>query len=341
MIGGGAEAGSLLKLVQDEVLRAGGHPRIRVSLDEAGPSFMKLADQNQLTKVWPDEEFLAKRINCSIGVGTSANTKSFSNIDPAKQAAAAGARRKLQKIFMDRSAKKELRWTVALFPTNAYAQDAEMSREEYAEFVYAACLCDQPNPEAAWKRIAADLDAKAKKLAKARQITVEGPGTALRLSVAGRKWIPCDGRYNMPDGEIFTAPVEDSLEGKITFSFPCCYRGREVEGVTLTFEKGKVTKAAAVKNEAFLLKMLDLDAGARRVGEFAFATNKGIQKFTRSILFDEKIGGTIHMALGAAYPESGGKNVSALHWDMICDLRKEGEVKADGKTILRKGKLFL
>lgn len=340
MIGGGAAASSLLKLVHDEVLRAGGHPRVRVSADGLGCSFFKLANKDQLTKIWPDEEIMARKINASIGIGTAVNTKSLSNSDPSKQALARGARKKLQKIFMDRSAKKELKWVGMHYPTNAYAQDAEMSLEEYADFLYKACLCHKPQPEKAWREISRGLKVKANKLRRVKKITVRGPGTNLSFSVAGRKWIPCDGKYNMPDGEVFTAPLEDSAEGCITFSFPCCYGGREVEGVRLVFKKGKVTEAAAEKNEKFLKKMIEMDAGARRIGEFSFATNSFIKKFTKSILFDEKIGGTIHLALGAAYPECGGKNVSSLHWDMICDLRKEGEVLGDGKVLLRRGKLM-
>jgi aminopeptidase len=163
----------------------------------------------------------------------------------------------------------------------------------------------------------------------------------LVIRVGGRRWKNAAGEHNFPDGEVFTAPLETATRGRVTFSFPALYGGREVEGITLTFAEGRVVEATAAKGADLLQAMLDLDAGARVLGEFAFGTNYGIARFTRNILFDEKIGGTVHLALGAAYPETGGTNRSGLHWDMICDLRSDSEVRADGEVIYRNGKFLI
>jgi len=172
-------------------------------------------------------------------------------------------------------------------------------------------------------------------------VRVVGPETELRLNVAGRTFINSDGKTNMPSGEVHTGPVEDSVEGHVYFSYPAIYQGREVAGVRLWFEGGKVVKASAEKNEDFLLQMLDTDEGARYVGEFAIGTNKGITRFTRQILFDEKINGSFHMALGRSYPETGGKNVSAIHWDMICDMRAGGEIWVDDELLYKDGRFVV
>jgi aminopeptidase len=216
-----------------------------------------------------------------------------------------------------------------------------MSLREFEDFVYEACLVHEPDPIKAWRKISKEQQRIVNWLNKARKIHVVGPDTDLKLEVTGRKWVNCDGHENFPDGEIFTGPIEDSLNGHIRYTYPACVYGREVEDVRLKFEDGKVVKATAAKNEGFLLKMLKTDKGARYVGEFSFGTNYGIQRFTKNILFDEKIGGTIHLALGKGYPESGSKNKSAIHWDMVCDLRQGGEVRVDGALFLKDGKILI
>jgi aminopeptidase len=216
-----------------------------------------------------------------------------------------------------------------------------MSLREFEDFVYNGCLVHEPDPIKAWKKISREQQRVVDRLNKARRIHVVGPDTDLKLEVTGRKWENCDGHENFPDGEIFTGPIEDSVNGHIRYSYPACAYGREAEDVRLWFKDGKVVKATAAKNEEFLLKMLKTDKGARYVGEFAFGTNYGIQRFTKNTLFDEKIGGTIHLALGKGYPESGSKNNSAIHWDMVCDLRKGGEVRVDGTLFLKDGKILI
>jgi aminopeptidase len=274
-------------------------------------------------------------------IWTDANTKQLTNADPAKQSRRAVARRPLFERLLERAAKKELRWSGTIHPTQAFAQDAEMSLREFEDFVYKASLVHEPDPISAWKKVSKEQQRVTDWLNKARQIHVVGSDTDLKLEVIGRNWINCDGHENFPDGEIFTGPIEESMNGHIRYTYPACLHGREVEDVQLQFKDGKVVKAAAAKNEQFLLKMLETDEGARYVGEFAFGTNPGIQRFTKNTLFDEKIGGTIHIAIGTGYPESGSKNKSAIHWDMVCDLRKGGEVRVDGTLFLKDGEILI
>jgi len=251
------------------------------------------------------------------------------------------AQAEIMRIYAQRAAAGELRWVGTLFPTNAHAQDAEMSLSEYEDFVYGACLPDMDDPVGYWRRFSAWQQRIVDWLEGKERVRVVGPETALRLSITDRVFINCDGRLNMPDGEVFTGPVEDSVEGHVYFSYPAIYQGREVAGIRLWFESGKVVKASAEKNEDFLLQMLDTDEGARYVGEFAIGTNKGITHFTRQILFDEKINSSFHMALGRSYPQTGGKNESTIHWDMICDMRTGGEIWVDDELLYKDGQFVI
>jgi aminopeptidase len=228
-------------------------------------------------------------------------------------------------------------WCGTLHPTAAHAQDADMSLEEYETFVFAACHADKEDPADHWRRVAAELGARAASLGGIRELRIVGPDTDLRIGVGGRTWLAAEGRLNMPDGEVFTSPVETETDGEIRFTFPGIFQGREVEDVRLRFEGGRVVAASAARGEDYLRSLLDMDEGARIPGEVAFGLNYEIDRFTRNILFDEKIGGTMHLALGAAFPQAGGKNTSGLHWDLICDLREEGEVYADGELVWRAG----
>ncbi|UCG55374.1 MAG: aminopeptidase, partial [Dehalococcoidia bacterium] len=269
------------------------------------------------------------------------NTKALTNVDPAKTVLHSSARRDLMKTALEREAKGELRWVVALYPTNAPAQDAEMSLSEYEDFVYGACMPDIDDPITYWRNVSAKQQKIIDWLKGKNSVRIKGPETDLRFSIEGRKFINCDGKNNMPDGEVFTGPIENSMQGNVYFSYPAIYDDREVVGVRLWFEKGRVVKASAEKNEEFLLKTLDTDEGARHVGEFAIGTNEGITKFTRQILFDEKINGSFHLALGAGFPESGSRNESAIHWDMVCDLRQGGEISIDDELLYKDGKFVL
>ena len=329
--------------VYKEVLKVGAYPVMRLFSTEAQEVLGRHGNPDQLAYCNPFDLQEVKKINAEIVALGSRNTRGMTNVDPKKQAVMSKARGRMLKVFMQRSAKNDetkLRWVGTQFPCHASAQDAEMSLEEYADFVFKAGLLHLPNPVTAWKKVRTQQQRMVDYLDKAKEVRFVAPGTDIRFGVAKRKWINCDGTNNFPDGEVFTGPIESATEGEILFTFPAVAQGREVNDVWLKFKGGKVVDADASKGRDFLYQMMDQDKGARTLGELAIGTNYGITKFTRNILFDEKIGGTVHVALGAAYPDSGGTNESALHWDMICDLRKGGHIEVDGKIIARNGKLL-
>lgn len=340
-IRGGTPAAPLLEAVCAKVLRAGGHPLVLAALPGMEEVIFRHASDEQLEHVPAPMKLLAETYDVIIAIMATANTRALSNVPPSKLVVQQRAQTEIQKIFLKRATSGELRWVGTLFPTDAFAQDAEMSLGEYEDFVYGACLPDMNDPIGYWKRFSAWQQRTVDWLKGKKEVRVIGPETDLKLSIAGRTFINCDGQKNMPDGEVFTGPVEDSAEGHVCYSYPAIYRGREVAGVRLWFEKGRVVKATAEKNEEFLLQTLDVDAGARRLGEFAIGTNKGVTRFMRQTLFDEKINGTFHMALGASYPETGGVNESAVHWDMVCDLRGGGEIRVDGQLLHKDGKFAI
>ena len=245
----------------------------------------------------------------------------------------------LRKRYMERSAKKELRWTLCVFPTLAAAQECGMSLGEYQDFVFTSCMLDQPDPVQAWQDLSDRQQSLVDYLNKASEVRYVGDRTDISFSTKDRIWINSDGHYNMPSGEVFTGPVEDSVEGEVFFTYPTVYEGNDVAGVHLTVEKGIITAWKADVGQDVLDRVFAID-GARQFGEVAIGTNYAIQRATKNILFDEKIGGSIHMAVGASYPETGGKNDSAVHWDMIKDMRQGGEIYVDGTCIYKDG-LFL
>ncbi len=322
------------------ILEAGGYPWIDLGIEETEELLYSFANDDQLDYVAPFLLQAVEAFDASISVWTDANTKRLTGVDAAKQARRAKATHPLSKRFLERMASKELRWVGTSYPTHAAAQTAEMSLRDYEAFVYGACRIDEPDPIAVWKHVSREQQSLIDWLDRRSEIHLLGDETDLRLSYAGRTWENCDGRENFPDGEIFTGPVETSVEGCVRFSYPACFRGREVEDVKLWFEKGKVVRAEAGKNEAFLREMLDVDEGARYVGEFAFGTNPGIQRFTGNTLFDEKIGGTVHLAVGKGFTETGSTNDSAIHWDMVCDLRDGGRVLVDDELFCEDGKFL-
>ncbi|MDR7586973.1 MAG: aminopeptidase [Armatimonadota bacterium] len=340
-IAGPALAAPLIRAVYAEALRVGAYPYVRVSIDGLEEMFYKQASDDQLRFISDLDRQEVELITATLGISGRWNTRELSGIDPRRMAIRREATGALQRRFLERAARGELRWCGTQFPTHADAQEAEMSLAEYEEFVYTAGMLHEPDPVAAWEKVRAELERIASALNRVRTLTFRGPHVDLELSVAGRTWIAAAGTENFPDGEVFTGPVEDSTRGWVRFSFPAVYHGREVDGVELSFEQGRVVAARARKGEEFLLAMLDTDAGARFLGEVAFGLNYHIQRFTRNILFDEKIGGTMHLALGIGYPETGSRNVSGLHWDMICDLRQESEVRADGDVIYRDGRFLI
>jgi aminopeptidase len=331
----------LLRAIFAEVVARGGNPFVVPSFTGLSAVLMASGNDAQLAYLNPVERFVRAEADVVINVLAESNTKAMSGVDPIRQQFFRKSRTELIHEFTRRSAEGLMDWTLTLYPTDAYAQDAGMSTADFAEFVHRACKLDAPDPVAAWKTLAAEQQRLIDWLAGKAEIHLRGPDTDLRLSVTGRTWINADGRKNFPDGEIFTGPVEDSAEGHVRFSFPVVTSGREVVDVRLRFAAGKVVDASAAQNEEYLHRVLDTDPGARYLGEFAFGTNFDIARFTKNILFDEKIGGTVHMAVGEGYPETGSTNQSAVHWDLICDLRQGGEVDVDGQPFMRDGRFVV
>lgn len=315
----------LMEEVYRQVWRAGGRPYVWPSWEGLQRIRFTEASDQQLAEVTEFDRLLLTGFDCMVHVRAPENTKGLTGLDVRKQTIAAKATQPYMHHLIN-----NVRWVTCNYPCHALAQDADMPLDEYANFVYGACLIDWKETEAFMQRVKDAFDA-------ADRVRISGPETELTFSIRGRKGILCAGDKNMPDGEVFYAPVEDSADGYITYDFPAIYQGREVDGVRLEFKEGRVVAASAKKGEDFLLRILDTDPGARVLGEFGIGCNFGIQQFSKDILFDEKIGGTIHLALGRAYEESGGTNQSAVHWDMIKDLRHQGLLEIDGQVVQENG----
>jgi aminopeptidase len=340
-IDGPALAAPLIAEAYRAALAAGANVYTNVGVDGLQEIFLKQATDEQIRFVSPVASFEVEKLDAQLGIWAHYNTRALTGVDPKRQAARREALRPISQRFLERAGTGALRWVGTQYPTQADAQDAEMSLAEYEDFVFSAGLLEHPDPVASWRRVKEEQERIVRLLSAKDELRLSGPDIDLTVRVGGRRWINAAGEHNFPDGEVFTGPIETATSGRVTFSFPAIYGGREVDGITLTFKEGRVVEASAKKGEELLRAMLDLDAGARTLGEFAFGTNYGITKFTRNILFDEKIGGTAHMALGSAYPETGGTNQSGLHWDMICDLRADSEVQADGEVIYRNGRFVI
>jgi aminopeptidase len=329
----------LLNELYAAVLRANGLPSPRTVL-ELEEVLLSQGTEAQIAWVNPAQREDVERADVWIVVEAPSNTKALTAIAPERQAAWQRARKALRERYLERALSGELRWVLTAYPTTAAAQDAEMSLSEYEDFVYAAALLDDGDPVGRWRAFAEELKRAAEFLNGKEEVRIVAEDTDLTLSFGGRSWIAADGHENFPDGEVFTAPHETGVDGHIRFTYPAVFRGRQVDDVRLRFEGGEVVDATAARAQDFLEEMVALDEGARRVGELAFGLNDAVTVFTRNILFDEKIGGTVHLALGSAYPECGGENRSALHWDMICDLRSGSEVYADGELVYRDGRFL-
>jgi aminopeptidase len=322
-------------------LKAGGHPYANVELEQLPEILVKKGNDDQLEFLSPIAAAEIEFVDAIVTVWAESNTRALSRVPPDRHQRLIAASRRLAKRRWERIAAGELRWCGVVFPTAAHAQDAEMSLDEYEQFVFRACHVEgAEEPVAHWNGVSEELHRRAEVLGEAREIRIVGPDTDLRVGVEGRRWQPADGRYNMPDGEVYTSPHETATEGEIRFTFPALFRGREVEDIRLRFEGGKVVAAEAARGLEFLEALLEVDEGASRLGEVAFGLNYEIDRFTNNTLFDEKIGGTMHVALGSAFEELGGRNTSALHWDLVCDLRADGEVYADGELVWRAGRFL-
>lgn len=347
IVGNPAVAGPLVEALLEAVLRRGAHPNVQaaalVSPDYTSyfELFMRLANDDQLDHLDPTMMQWVEHSDALFFVKATGNAKELSAIDPARVSRFRKAQQPFSNRYLERYAEKTLRWTVVGWPTQAAAQAADMSLGDYTDFVARACGLDQPDPVAYWREFRLMQERLVAWLSDKSHVEVRGPGVNLSFEYAQRPWVSCHGMLNFPDGEVFTSPVENTMNGTIEFNFPCVYQGNEVDGVKLRFKDGVAVEASATKNEAYLVKMLDTDEGARRLGEFAIGTNHGVTRMTRNILFDEKIGSSIHMALGRGYEESHGVNQSAIHWDMIHSMKDGGEIFVDGTLFYRSGEFMV
>jgi len=340
-IAGSPLVAPLIEAIYKSVLLRGAHPYVTLDLPGLLGLLFTHANEEQLKHVSVLDELFVDRFNARIFIYCQANTKSLSNVDPAKQVVRKAAHRQLRDRFLHKISSGAQRVCWAMFPTSAYAQDAEMSLREFEELVYRACLVDREDPIEAWRDAEREQEKIVQYLAGKREMRLLAPDTDLRFSVAGRPFIACAAKQNFPDGEIFTCPVEDSAEGHVAFSCPASEEGKEMTGIRLWFKGGRVVREKSDKHEDFLSEVLDTDEGSRVLGEFAFGTNEGVTHCTKNMMLDEKMAGTVHLALGHGYPEAGGTNKSSLHWDLVCDLREGGAVYADGELFYKDGHFII
>jgi aminopeptidase len=320
-------AEAALRALHNELLDRGAWPILRVQLPNEQTDFYAHVREERLDSFPPLDLIVAERVDFALQIQAPLDPLALADVDPERVARAARARKPL---FEARHAG---RWCVSMWPTAGLAKLAGMTEQDYAAFLERALFLDQPEPVAAWERLSAHQAGLVERLSAVAEIRIEADGTDLRLRVDGRKWLNSDGRQNMPSGEVFTSPREDSANGRIRFTVPSSTRGAEVSGVELEFKDGEVISARAERGESYLKAALETDAGARRLGEIGIGANRGIDRPTGSTLLDEKMAGTVHLALGDCYPEAGGLNSSALHWDLVCDLRGGGRLSGDGEPL--------
>jgi aminopeptidase len=333
VVSGGVAAEPLIKEVYRSILDVGAVPIPQVQLPGMQEVFFRHARPNHYESTPTVIRAMYENADAFISIMAPRNTKALAAVDPQKQQALGKRDKALQDLVLGKD-----RWALTLFPTEALAQESEMSLENYEEFVFAAMALNVDDPVGYWRGKAGEQGRLIERLEAAEEVRITGPGTDLTLSIQDRKFLNGDGMHNMPCGEVFTGPVEDSANGEVYFGIPVALGGREVSGVRMRFERGKVVEASAEKGEEYLNAMLDADEGARYLGELGIGTNYGIPRATRNILFDEKLGGTVHLAVGRSYEKTGGKNESSVHWDLICDLREGGELYADGDLLQEGGK---
>lgn len=341
IIEGTTAAEPLIRAVHKQILQAGGHPHLLLKIPEQEKDLFRIGSDEQLAFVNEFQKLAYEQFEARIRIHSLTNLQALRDFAVEKQSQRQKAKAPILETQMDRGASGAFKWVTTLFPTQAYADEAGMEIAAFEDFVYGACHADKENPIQLWTDIKEKQEQARELIQGGDRVELSGPNVDLTLSVQGRTFINSYGLHNMPDGEIFTGPVEDSVNGWIRYSYPAIHNGIIVRGIELTFQDGKVVQASAEEQEPYLHHMLDTDPGSRFVGEFAIGTNREIQQFTGNILFDEKIGGTIHMALGAGYPQTGSQNKSSIHWDMICDMRDDSEIKVDGNTIYKEGSFVL
>jgi len=324
----------------EEAIKAGANVFIQNIVPGTDEIFYKHASDAQLDFVSPIRKLMVESFDASLHLWTEHNTRELSAINPARMARFSKAGAGISKTFLARAAKGELRWCTTAYPSQAMAQEADMSLADYREFIFSAGMLHDNDPVVFWRKQGESQRRIVDWLKGRDQVVLKGSNVDLKMSIKERSFIPCCGEANFPDGEIFTGPVEDSVKGWIRFKYPAIEFGHEVTDIELWFEKGRVVNEKASKNQELLTSMLNTDTGARTLGEFGIGTNYGITRFTKNMLFDEKMGGTIHLAVGAGYPESGSKNESGIHWDMLCDMN-DAEIKVDGDLFYQNGKIAI
>ena len=339
-IAGSTASEPLLREIYREVLLAGGHPRVAMQFEDQQYIFYSLARDHQLDDIDPITLHEMGEIDSLIRTFPDLNPHALSSIDPDKKQRVTRSSKPIMDILFERWGKGELKWVGTVCPTTALAQEARMALDEYSEFVFECMHLNDDDPVSFWKDFSTRQQKICDRLNGVKEMRYVGRDTDLAFRTEGRTWINCDGKNNFPDGEIFTGPVEDSVEGTIRFTFPGIYMGEEIEDIFLRFESGRVVEARAAKGERLLLELLDTDEGSCYVGEIAIGTNESIDRFTKNMLFDEKMGKTVHLALGMGIPSSGSRNQSAIHWDMLKDMSDGGEIHADGELIYREGRFL-
>ena len=328
VISGSAEAQEFIVALYKEVILKGGHPILRVNFPGLNSFFFKHAQKHQIEKFPAHFDFTVRNAQKYIGIDTESNTKELASCNPKKITARAKVTHPISDYIVNQ--KDRIRRCTVGFPCLALAQEAEMSLVEYEQFVYDACLLD-------WKKLGKRMDKILNAFKKGKHVHLVGENVDLRFEIHGDKAFASKGEENMPDGEIFMAPVRESLNGWIKFEYPAIESGKEVSGIFLKFKDGKAVEAKADKNEDFLKEMLNVDENSSYVGEFGIGMNPKINRFTKNLLFDEKIGGTIHLALGMAYKENGGGNDSSIHWDIVKDMKK-ARIVLDGRVVQDRGR---
>jgi aminopeptidase len=339
----GTVAEPLVQAIYKRILQKGGFPHVLFDLQDQMETFYRFASDEQIDFLPVFHQLGIESFDARIKLLSETNTRALTAVNTDRIARLQKSRAPLLQTMMERGGDGSLRWIGTLYPTQAYAMEAKMGFQEYSEFVFRACHVDEvtPDPVEYWLDIEKQQRKYIEMLKGHDQVEIKGTNVDLNLSIRERIFLNSCGKHNLPDGEIYTGPVEDSANGWVRFSYPAIYSGRVVEGIELSFENGKVKKVSATKEEELLKKMIATDPRSSYLGEFAFGTNFEIDRFTSNILFDEKIGGTFHLALGSGYPETGSQNRSSIHWDMICDMRSDAEMKLDGEVIYRNGKFLV
>lgn len=331
----------LVREVYREALKAGGLPHINMTFRDQGSIRVKESSEEQLSYVDPLYAQAMEEFDAYIYIRAPFYSQATQPANPEAAKIIRAAMKPYSQRYAERTATLELKRTLCEYPTIAHAQNAGLSLEDYADFIYNACFLYEENPQARWEEVSREQQHIVDYLNNCTAIHYLGENIDIKFSTKGRTWINSDGQTNMPSGEVYTAPVDDSVNGKIHFSYPSMFKGEEVEGITLWVKDGWIEKWEAEKGQELLDSIFEIDEGARRFGEAAIGTNYRIHTPVKNILFDEKIGGSVHMAVGQAYIQNGGTNKSSIHWDMIADMQNGGQIFADGRLIYQDGKFLI